>query len=70
MEVKLNIDAQFVPNFLEVIRQLSYVKMEEVKVQTPYKESIAEGFRRAAQDPEMHSMVEEGIEDYAKLIQE
>jgi hypothetical protein len=68
MEVRLNIDAQHIPNFLDVIKQLSYIKIEDVAVSIPKKESIAEGFRRAAQNAEMFAMVEEGIEDYAKMI--
>lgn len=68
MEVRLNIEEQYISSFLEYIKTLSYVKVDEVVVSVAKKESVAEGFRRAAQDQEMLNLAEEGIEDYAKMI--
>lgn len=70
MELKLNVEEQYLATFVDFIKTLSYVKIEDTVTKSQPQESIAEGFRRAAQDAEMFAMVEEGIEDYAKLIAE
>ncbi len=70
MELRINVEEQYLATFLDFIKTLNYVKVEEVEQKVRYKESITEGFRRASQDAEMLSMVEEGIEDYAKLTAE
>lgn len=68
MEIKLNIEEQYVTTFLDFIKTLNYVKIQAIKAPVKAKESITEGFQRAAKDQEILDLVEEGLEDYVNLI--
>jgi len=67
-EIRLSIDEKYWTTFLAFLKTLNYIKVVKTTVSKPTKETIAEGFRRAAKDSEMMDLADEGLGDYINLL--
>ena len=54
-------------NFLSTLDYMEIVHKAKPKNKKMTQTEMAASFRLAANDPEMRSMVEEGLDDYAKI---
>jgi hypothetical protein len=69
-QLTLNVADTKLKILLDFLQTLDYVEIlnkPKIKKSKMSAAEMAASFRLAAQDPEMHSMVEEGLADYIKI---
>ena len=67
MEIKLTIKDKYVDAFMNFIKTLKYVEINEIS-DKKLIENKAAAWKRVAQDDEMTSLANEGMDDYNQIL--